>query len=577
MILRDEERRTALSKRAEMIEETLAPGIPETPDIDEIAERYRAFERDLSSTSHDDASAVLREWDDLRRELTTYAALTRLRFDQNTADANARAARERLDELTPRLTALDDGIKRRFVEGDARGRLQPRIGAQAFRLWEADLAAFAPQIEADLVTEAKLCAEYSAQIAGIAVEFRGERLNLSALMRYASDPDRETRRAATAARWQALAERGPELDRIYDELVRLRDRMARTLGYDGFTDLGYRRMQRIGYGRAEVERWRNEVAERVVPIAAALVARAARLLGVERVMLWDEKLLTGPQSPAQVGDGRWLMEHTIAGFAEISPALGDFAAMMERRGLSDLMTRGGKRAGAYCTFLPSYDVPYVFHNCNGSRDDVKTLMHELGHAFQAYRSRGLPVLDYVTPTLEAAEVHSMSLEFLSWPEMERFFGDEADAYRQAHLAEALVFLPYGVAVDHFQHLVYERPDATPAERHAMWRSVEQRYLPWRAYGDLERPSAGAFWQAQQHIYTAPFYYVDYTLALCCALQLWAAAHEDRAGTVARYLALCDRGGSDAFDALVTSAGLTSPFDRGALEGVVARARGALAL
>jgi len=251
--------------------------------------------------------------------------------------------------------------------------------------------------------------------------------------------------------------------------------------------------------------------------------------------------------------------------------------MMDDNELTDLVTRAGKAGGGYCTKLAAYGVPFVFTNFNGSKGDITVLMHELGHAFQGYRSRDQHVVDYLTPTMDAAEVHSMSLEYLSWPFMERFFGAGAQTYRESHLSEALLFLPYGVAVDHFQHLIYERPNATPAERHAMWKSMEQRYLPWRTYGDLARPNAGAFWQGQPHIYRAPFYYIDYTLALCCALQMWVSAHDDPAGTLERYVALCGRGGEAAFQNLVTSAGLTSPFDPAALAGVAERAQAVLGL
>lgn len=165
----------------------------------------------------------------------------------------------------------------------------------------------------------------------------------------------------------------------------------------------------------------------------------------------------------------------------------------------------------------------------------------------------------------------MSLEYLSWPEMERFFGDDADAYRREHLLDALLFLPYGVAVDHFQHLVYAQPSATPAERHAMWQDVERRYLPWRAYGDLGYASRGGLWQEKRHIYVAPFYYIDYTLALCCALQFWVRAQTDRAEALDAYVRLCGRGGEAPFGELVRSAGLRSPFEPGALADVIAAA------
>jgi M3 family oligoendopeptidase len=271
------------------------------------------------------------------------------------------------------------------------------------------------------------------------------------------------------------------------------------------------------------------------------------------------------------------MERTIEAFADLDPRLGDFARMMDGNELTDLVTRAGKAGGGYCMKLATYGVPFIFTNFNGTKGDITVLMHELGHAFQGYSSRNKPVIDYLSPTSEAAEVHSMSLEYLTWPFMERFFGDGAQTYRDGHLSEALLFLPYGVAVDHFQHLVYERPNATPAERHAMWQSMEKRYLPWRTYGDLERPAQGAFWQSQLHIYRAPFYYIDYTLALCCALQMWASAYDDTAGTLERYVALCARGGEAAFRNLVTGAGLTSPFEPGALSRVVARAKDVLAV
>jgi M3 family oligoendopeptidase len=550
-------------------------GIPAAPDMDAVAQRYRAFEHSLQSGSPATWLPTFRAWDDMRRELDTWGALTRLRFTQDTRDEQRRAARERCDELEPALTGFDIEMKRRFVGSDDRRQLESQLGSHAFRLWEADLATFDPIVEPDLIAEAKLSSEYTQLLAGIEIAFDGETLNLSAIGRYASDPDRSRRHGAAAARWSALGERGAELDRIFDELVHVRDGIARKLGFASFTELGYARMQRIDYDRAAVERYRDMVATEVVPLAQAIAQRAARRHGIAQLAVWDEQLLAAAPAPRPLGDARWMMERTIETFADLDPRLGEFARMMDANELTDLVARAGKAGGGYCTKLATYGVPFIFTNFNGTKGDVTVLMHELGHAFQGYSSRDKSVIDYLTPTMESAEVHSMSLEYLTWPFMERFFGDGAQTYREGHLSEALLFLPYGVAVDHFQHLVYERPNATPAERHAMWQSMEQRYLPWRTYGDLERPSHGAFWQSQLHIYRAPFYYIDYTLALCCALQMWASSYDDNAGTLERYVALCARGGEAAFGNLVAGAGLTSPFEPGALSRVVARAKDVL--
>jgi M3 family oligoendopeptidase len=549
-------------------------GIPAAPDMDAVAQRYRAFERELQSGSPATWLPTFREWDDLRRELDTWSGLTHVRFTQDTRDQQARAALEHRDELAPALTALEVEMKRRFVV--ERTRLAPALGEHAFRLWETDLSTFDPVVEPDLIAESKLKTEYTQLLAGITVDFDGESLNLSALARYSSDPDRSRRHGAAAARWNALGACGAELDRIYGELVQLRDGIARKLGFRSFVELGYARMQRVDYDRAAVERYRDAVAAEVVPLANAIAQRAAKRHGVAQLAVWDEQMLASAPPPRPLGDAPWIMARTIESFAELDPRLGDFARMMDANELTDLVARAGKAGGGYCTTVAN-GVPFVFSNFNGTKGDIVVLMHELGHAFQAYSSRDKSVVDYLVPTMESAEIHSMSLEYLSWPFMERFFGEGAQTYREGHLSEGILFLPYGVAVDHFQHLVYENPSARPAERHAMWQSIERRYLPWRSYGDLERPALGAFWQSQQHIYRSPFYYIDYTLALCCALQMWASSYDDPAGTLERYVALCARGGEAAFRNLVTGAGLTSPFEPGALARVVARAKDVLAV
>lgn len=396
----------------------LTAGVAE-PDLDALTERYAGFERTLRTSRAGDARrAVFDEWDAVRRELSTWSRVTQLRFDRDTTDAQAAAARERRDELDPKLIALDDRLKRSFVDEGA--DLRTALGAQAFHLWENDLAAFAPAIEADLVAEAKLEAAYAACVAAIQIPYRGETYNLAGLAPFGTDPDRAVRHEVAALRWRALGEAGPELDRIYDELVHLRDRIARTLGYRDFVELGYRRMQRIGYGPADVAGWRETIRTQVTPFVAALAERARRLHGVDRLALWDERLILGPEPAVALGDGSWLMERAGEAFAALHPELGAFAAMMQRDGLTDLMTRAGKAGGGHCTFLAVPAVPFVFTNFSGDRSDVPTLVHELGHAFQVYSSRGVPAFDYVWPTHEGAEIHSMALEFLTWGEMERF-------------------------------------------------------------------------------------------------------------------------------------------------------------
>jgi M3 family oligoendopeptidase len=264
-------------------------------------------------------------------------------------------------------------------------------------------------------------------------------------------------------------------------------------------------------------------------------------------------------------------------FDALDPRLADFYRLMRQGGFMDLQNRPGKAGGGFCTSFPTHGVPFIFANFNGTQHDINVFTHEMGHAFQNWESRNQPGIDYLWPTMEAAEINSMGLEFLTWPQMELMVEPgTADRFRRMHLIGSLAFLPYGVCVDHFQHEVYAQPRATPAERHAMWQRLERRYMPWTEYGDLAYPAMGGRWQAKPHIYRSPFYYIDYTLALCCAMQLWVQARRDPAAALEAYVALCGRGGAAPFQTLVRSAGLVSPFAEGALAEVVREAEAVLA-
>lgn len=334
-------------------------------------------------------------------------------------------------------------------------------------------------------------------------------------------------------------------------------------------------MKRVDYSRADVEKFRAEVRQHVVPLAKELRNRQAAELGVDKLMFWDDAIHDVRGNPAPHGDHDWMMDRATEMFDAMSPALGSFFRLLRSSKLTDLKNRDGKSPGGFCTAFPTFGLPFIFANFNGSKHDVEVFTHEVGHAYQAYESRKQPLLDYLWPTYESCEIHSMGLEFLTWPHMEKFFEADADRFRRIHLIQALLFLPYGVAIDHFQHLVYERPDATPDERHGMWREMEAMYLPWRDYGDLPHVDRGGFWQFQRHIYLNPFYYIDYTLAQTCALQLWVQSQTNPAEVLGRYEKLCQRGGEAPFRELAKSVGVASPFEAGCLKSAVDQARQSL--
>jgi M3 family oligoendopeptidase len=542
-----------------------------TPTYETLQESYLALNAQFDS----DLPGAIAAWDRLRRELDTWSALVHLRFAQDTTDAAAKAAREYADALHPVITEYETAFKRRLL---ALPQARAIAGEHAARLWETDITTFDPAIKADLEEESRVAARYTELLASAKLSLDGTQTNLSGLAPFTESPDRETRHRAEQARWAFFAANGEELDTIYDQLVHLRDGMARKLGFASYTPLGYRRLRRVDYGPNEVARYREEVATYVVPLVARILEQRRREHGWDKLRFWDETLVDSAGNPKPAGDHDYLVAEAARMFEEIDPRLAGFYRAMQEGGFLDLKNRPGKAGGGFCTSFPTVGMPFIFANFNGTHNDIGVFTHEMGHAFQNWESRDQPGIDYLWPTMEAAEINSMGLEFLTLPAIGHLLGEaQRERFARMHLISSLSFLPYGVCVDHFQHEVYANPAATPAERHAMWQRLERHYMPWTDYGDLAYPAKGGRWQAKQHIYNGPFYYIDYTLALCCAMQLWVQSRHDFRAAFDAYVALCGRGGSAPFGELVHSAGLLSPFEPGALAGVVREAEAALAL
>ncbi|MHC4840070.1 MAG: M3 family oligoendopeptidase [Planctomycetota bacterium] len=543
------------------------------PEFTDIESQMISLMNDFKTAdSTESRIAVIKHWDEIRSGVSTWNSLTGLHFNQDTRNEEFKKERDYRDALSPKLTNLHNSFKDLLLTSPGRDELQAKLGPQAFAKWQMDADSFKPEIEEDQVAISKLTAEYTELLANAEFEFKGEKLNLSSLGKYTLDDDRQTRYEANKIRWQWFADNSDALDTYFDKLTKLRHGTAQKLGCKDYIELGYKRMHRIDYNREDIKNLRSQIVSDVVPLVNELVERQRKDLRVDSIMSWDNGVWDAKGSPRPHGDHDWMVNRAVEMFDDVGHGLGEFFRLMKDRGLLDLKSREGKAGGGFCTSFPKYGVPFVFANFNGTDGDVRVFTHEIGHAFQNYSSQGQKLLDYHWPTYESAEIHSMSLEFITWPWMEKFFEEDADRFRYAHLASGLAFLPYGTAVDHFQHLVYENPNATPQERREMWQQMEKTYLPWRDYGDLPHVKDGGFWQLQRHIYGMPFYYIDYVLAQICAFQFWARIDTDREGAMQDYVALCKRGGEAPFQELARGAGLKSPFEEGCLKDVATKAK-----
>ena len=345
--------------------------------------------------------------------------------------------------------------------------------------------------------------------------------------------------------------------------------MGKKLGYTDFTELGYYRMRRNCYDKQDVQKFREAVQKYVVPVAAKIYERQAERLGKSYPLSYaDAAIEFRSGNPKPKGNPDEIVASGKKFYDWLSPETSEFFNHMIDDELMDLLSTKGKQGGGYCTSFQDYKTPFIFANFNGTQHDIEVITHEAGHAFAAYLNRNRVPYECIWPSLEACEVHSMSMEFFAEAFSEEFFGEDAGKYNYSHLADALSFIPYGTMVDHFQHIVYENPELSPAERHAKWKELVQIYQPWlKLDGEIPFYSEGEGWQRQHHIYSSPFYYIDYCLAQTVALQFWNMIQKDQKGAWQHYMAYTKQGGSVVFTKLLKNAGLESPFQESCLRGI----------
>ena len=540
------------------------------PDAEEIINEIRALtERLRNAQNYEEARAVFLEYEEKSKVVDTTITLAYVRQSIDTRDEFYSEEKDFWDETCPELEEYEQEWIKTLVESPFRKDFEQEYGDLLFVNAEIEQKTFSPAIIEDLQKENELTSEYDDLIASAQVPFEDGVYTLSQLEPFQSDSDDARRLAAWKVKGQWYKDNQPQLDRIYDELVKLRDAMGRKLGYDGYTQLGYYRMERNCYTKEDVEKFRTAVQKYLVPVADSIMREQAKRIGKAYPLSYaDAALSFRSGNPRPVGTSDDILAQGRKFYDELSPETSEFFRTMLEEELMDVLSTEGKQAGGYCTNIEQYERPFIFANFNGTQGDVEVVTHEAGHAFAYWMNRKRVPTEYADATAEACEVHSMSMEFFGWRNADGFFGPDARKFMYSHLAGALTFIPYGTMVDHFQHIIYEHPELTPAERHAEWKRLMGIYQPWlKLDGDIPFFGDGERWQSQLHIYDIPFYYIDYCLAQTVALELWAMIQKDPAEAWYRYLAYTEQGGSRTFTDLLTNAGLATPFDEACLKEV----------
>lgn len=531
---------------------------------EEAERRYQELIREIQAAEDGaDCLETLRRRGKLMEDMTPIE-LCYVRHDMDVNDAFYAAEQEYYDEIGPKLADLSNQFERALLDSPHRGELEQVLGSQALTMMELAQQGFDSRLIPLAREENEIQSRYNQLSSNATVLWEGKRVKCSLMNPYLESPDRETRRRAALAVSASRQEQRKELEEIYSLLVDNRTRQAKLLGFSGYTELSFRLMCRIGYGRAEVSRFREQVKQEMVPFYVQLEEQRRRRLGLEKLYVYDSSVFFPDGNPKPQGDTETSLKATREMYTRLSPETAEFIAFLLDHHLYDVEIRDGKRGGGYMTFFEKYRAPFIFANFDGTTENAYIMCHEGGHAFQGYLRREEVFRERRSYTSEAAETHAMAMEFFAWPYMELFFGDRAEDYRAMHLEGAVRLIISQCQQDEFQELVYDNPDLTPDERNGLWAKLDRVYWPSRDFAGDQYLLDGCGWQRIPHMFQWPFYAIDYALAQVCALEYLHWMNRDREEAWKSYLDFCLRTGTESFPELVRSAGLDDPFREGTL-------------
>ena len=540
------------------------------PDIGALLARCKELAAKAAAAPDGDALVRLYyEQSEAFAEYNTAANLANIHYTCDTRDAYWKAEQDFFDANGPAVTNASVEISRAFLANPHVDALTEKFGTTCVAgMKNAVLSMDDRTVELQQQFNA-LVSRYQQIYGGALVELDGKQLTIPQLGPYKEDLDPAVRRAAYEAEAGYFDAHRAELDELYGQIVQNLNAQARVMGYHDYSELSYVRMNRIGYGPEEIRKFRDQVANDVVPQLQKVMALRAKRTGIVHPAFTDLPILFRDGNPKPIPGYKARMDAARTMYHELSPETAEFIDFMQDNELFDVESRPGKMSGGYMTSLPSYKAPFIFANWNDTSGDVDVLTHECGHAFEGYVAERDPAIpaDLECPGMESAEIHSMAMEFLTAPWHHLLFGKDTDKYALLHAEDSFVFLAYGCEVDEFQHIMYQNSYLTPDERNAEWLKLEKKYRPWIDFDNLPFYGRGAGWQRQLHIYECPFYYIDYCLSTMAALQFFLLSLTDHKDAWERYLRLVRRAGTASYTELLETAGLKVPFEEGSIKGI----------
>lgn len=539
------------------------------PNLEKAKKIYENLLKEIKEAdTPEKVVSLIKKKDKIDINIFSDISVINIRYTIDTTNKEYKEANDKVNQIVPILSSYSLPITKEILAKPFRKEMEDKLGKFLFDKMENSLLSFDEKIIPNLIKDNELCSEHDRILGSSKIEYKGNTYTIAQLGKFVNSSDRQVRKEVQKLIENFFKKHNDELGKVYDEMVKNRNDIAIKMGFNNFMEYQYKNLGRVDYDYEDVRKYRDQIYRVVLPIYKKLIRKQAKLLGIKTLQFYDLNVDFKEGNPQPNGEIDELVEYAKKMYNQMSPDIGAFFEMMADSNLLSLKATPGKVPGGYMTTILKYKVPFIFANSNGTTGDVDTLTHEVGHAFQYYNARNIGLSDYTMPTLEACEIHSMSMEFLTYPYMNLFFNDDAEKYKYMHLKDAITILPYICLIDEFQEKVYLNVDMTHEQRCAMFRDLEKKWLPLKKYNGFQFYNKGTWWLKQGHVFNSPFYYIDYSLAQVVAFQFFEESLKNKDKTWKKYIKLDKMGGKYPFLTLLEKSHLRNPFIEGNVKKAV---------
>jgi oligoendopeptidase F len=547
--------------------------VPENADLTDVSTVVGLYEKLEAKpiTSSQELEHWLIERSELDAALSQAGSILYIRMTCQTDDSAFAGAYTRFVEtIPPAVKPVNDRLNHKYIQTSELFPLDAKRYQVYDRAVKTDIELF---FEKNVPLQTKvdvLSQQYQTLCGAMTVMFEEQEQTLPQMGKYLLETDRSRREMAWKATAQRRMQDQEKIEEIFEGMFELRNTIARNAGFSNFTDYQFKAYHRFDYSPRDCKKYHETVEKLIVPLNGKILSKRKEQMKLKSLRPWDTAVdALGEKPLAPFKDAHGLIKVSGSLFNKLDPDFGLQFQEMNKWGLLDLASRKGKAPGGYQNTLSEARKPFIFMNAVGIDDDVRTLLHEAGHAFHALSCADEAIVDYRHAPMEFCEVASMAMELIGGEYLSEFYGpQDLQRSKREHLEGIIQTLAWVANIDAFQHWLYAHPQHSSHERRQAWATFYEqfggKFIDWSDLTEIK----DYLWHRQLHIFEVPFYYIEYGIAQLGALQVWLNNRRNPKKALADYKYGLSLGGSRPVRELYSAAGISFDFSEDIIKPLV---------